>query len=174
MIKLNAKFLGFINLQKNKTTEYINPGTYYSNTQLDKIISLLGDDYRPKKIVILEGKLDYLKYILHMRSIYKISLLLFFSAWFSKIEGVYIRCLDEVHIYVYAQDYREYDEFDKALYSVHSLVHELRHRWQYVNKFTEDEETDCDKFATSFVNKKSNIISKIMNWKDEWEVEEED
>jgi len=36
------------------------------------------------------------------------------------------------------------------------------------------EEIDADKFATKFINRNSEAVSKIMGWKEEWTVEEED
>jgi hypothetical protein len=51
-------------------------------------------------------------------------------------------------------------------------MHELRHRYQVRNRKKVSEE-DADRYASGFVNKRSGLISKIMGWKDEWEVEEE-
>ncbi len=78
------------------------------------------------------------------------------------------------YLYLFSENDDGDDKQSKQLYSIHALTHEVRHRWQIRNNYAGDEEIDADEFATKFVNQNSKIIKKIMNWDDEWEVEEED
>lgn len=153
----------------NYQIDYINRGTYFTSKQLDKIIKMLGSDYRPQRIIVFENRSDIIKYI-HFLDIFDF---LSPSIWSGKIEGLYDLNSDQVYVFIFAQNYKEYDKTDKALFSIHALMHELRHRWQFVNSKFDDEEADADKFATFFLNDKSEKISKIMSWTSEWEVEEE-
>ncbi|WP_238442540.1 hypothetical protein [Desulforamulus reducens] len=95
-----------------------------------------------------------------------------------KLEGSYDVQSDVAYLCIFAQTDDGDDFHSKQLYSLHALVHELRHRYQFENNFlTEDDEAseiDADKFATHFINSNSARISKIMNWQEEWTIEEED
>ena len=127
----------------------------------------------PKTIVIHETKADFLIKIL------KYPCLILNSAEIlsGNLEGIYYSNFDEVHIFVFSQDDDGDDIQSRQLYSLHALLHELRHRYYYENKIESKEskeEKDADKFATKFINKNSEVISKIMDWEDEWTVEEED
>jgi hypothetical protein len=93
------------------------------------------------------------------------------------LEGIYYNDSDEVHIFIFSQDDDGDDIQSHQLYSLHALLHEMRHRYHYINKIDMKEtkkEIDADKFATKFINRNSEAVSKIMGWKEEWTVEEED
>lgn len=149
----------------------LNKQNFITNIQIERIIKLLGKDYGPRLIVVYETRLDILKYY---PACYNFSL----EELLGRLEGSYDETLDTVYIYIFAQNDDGDDFHSKQLYSLHALAHELRHRYQYINKFlTNDDERsekDADKFATNFINYNSYKISKIMNWKEEWTVEEED
>ncbi|MTI79643.1 MAG: hypothetical protein FH758_02000 [Firmicutes bacterium] len=149
----------------------INKQNIITNKQIDNIIRLLGKDYQPSKIVIYETRFDMLRY-------YPLCFNFTFEEFRGELEGSYDQYSDVVYICIYSQTDDGDDLHSKQLYSLHALCHELRHRYQYVNDFMFDDdvksEKDADKFATKTINNKSRQISKIMGWKDEWTVEEED
>lgn len=147
---------------------FINQENIFTTKQLWKYIKLLGNDYRPKEIVVIETRFDIIKYIFKSLLFSRIIL----EILLGKIEGLYLPILDRVYIFVFSQNDDGEDKQSKQLYSLHALTHELRHRWQKHNKLPPNEE-DADEFATNFINKNSPQISRIMKWKDEWEVEEE-
>jgi hypothetical protein len=148
---------------------FINKESVLTNKQLWAYIKLLGDDvYKPRQIIICESRVAVFK------NFFKSVQLLFniISILKSKIEGVYDPIFDKAIVFTFAQDFEEYDDIDKQLYSLHALTHELRHRFQIIKRMKISEE-DADNFATNFINKNSGNIRKIMKWKDEYEVEEE-
>ncbi|ACV64536.1 hypothetical protein Dtox_3832 [Desulfofarcimen acetoxidans DSM 771] len=151
----------------------INNGNVFTDEQLNKIIKLLGKDYKPQKLVIYETRFDMLK---HYPRCFNFSL----EEFSGKLEGTYNQATDEVFVCIFAQDDDGDNFHSKQLYSLHALVHELRHRYQLVNNFLtadvdeEKAEKDADRFATNFINRKSAKISNIMGWEDEWLVEEEE
>jgi hypothetical protein len=153
------------------TMDIINCGNIFTNKQLYKYIKFLGTDYIPNKIVICEKRTDIFKYIKH--TFISIIGYRIFQILFGQIEGIYNPSFDLAIIYVFSENDDGDDLQSKQLYSLHAITHELRHRYQVVNKLKISEK-DADEFATSFVNNNSEKISKIMKWKDEWEVEEED
>jgi hypothetical protein len=152
----------------------INNQNYITNKQLTEILKLLGANYIPKKLIICENRKDVFNLYKSIRPLDYLTTILDFTIWRGKVEGINDSEQDLVIIYIFSQDYDEYDRQDKQLYSIHALFHETRHRWQEYTGFCGDDETDADDFATTFINKNSKTISKIMNWKDEWEVEEEE
>lgn len=151
----------------------INNGNVFTNEQIKKIVMFLGKDYKPGKIVIYESRFDMIR---HFFKCFNISM----EELLGKLEGSYDHETDTVYICVFAQNDDGDDLHSKQLYSLHALVHELRHRYQMAhNILTRDEEEDkaekdADLFATEFINKNSAKISKIMGWKEEWQIEEED
>jgi Zn-dependent peptidase ImmA (M78 family) len=149
----------------------INRENVFTNKQIESIIKLLGKDYKPSKIVVYETRFDMLRY-------YSACFNFTLEEFRGELEGSYDQSSDTAYICIFAQTDDGDDLHSKQLYSLHALVHELRHRYQYVNNYLinndEKAEKDADAFATRFVNGKSRKISKIMGWKDEWTVEEED
>lgn len=148
----------------------INKENIISNKQIKKLIKLLGDDYSPKKIIVFETKFDVIIKSYQLDPIQMIMVLL------GRIEGTYYGFRDKVYIYIFSENDDGNDIHSKQFYSLHVLLHELRHRWQRVNKSDmvgKDRENDADKFATDYLNNNSKIISDIMGWEDEWEIEEE-
>ncbi|MEG6614867.1 hypothetical protein V6C27_00270 [Peptococcaceae bacterium 1198_IL3148] len=149
----------------------VNRQNIITNKQIESIVKLLGKDYKPAKIVVYETRLDMLRY-------YPNCLNFTLEEFSGQLEGSYDPVGDVAYLCVFAQTDDGDDVHSKQLYSLHALVHELRHRYQFVNNYLinndERAERDADAFATGFINGKSRKISKIMGWKDEWTVEEED
>lgn len=147
--------------------EIINKENILTNKQILTLCNLLSADYFPKKIIIYETRMDLFKSFMISSPILFIRILL------GRIEGSYLIYFDRIHIFVFSQNDDGDNLHSKQFYSLHALLHELRHRYQHLNNLFISED-DADKFATNFLNKKSKKISKIMNWEDEWEIEEED
>jgi len=147
----------------------INPQTYFSNKQVKKIIELAGRIYRPDCIVIYETRSDVLKNIFNCTEI----LTSFMSILLGKTEGLFWQPKNRVSVFIFSENDDGDDRESKQLYSLHALLHELRHVYQEKHKINGDEEIDCDKFATNFLDVHSKEIKQIMQWKDEWTVEEE-
>jgi hypothetical protein len=152
----------------------INNQNYITDKQLIEILKLLGDKYIPKKIIVCENRKDVFDLYKSINPFNYILTILDLTILLGKVEGINFSDQDIVIIYIFSQDYEEYDKQDKQLYSIHALFHETRHRWQQYTGYSGDAEIDADNFATTFINKNSKKISKIMNWEDEWEVEEEE
>ncbi|GBF33221.1 hypothetical protein DCCM_2320 [Desulfocucumis palustris] len=151
----------------------INRQNIIKNRQIEKVLKLLGGDYRPARLVVYETRLDVFRFFFKCFNLSREELS-------GKLEGTYHQATDSVYVFVYAQTDDGDDLHSKQLYSLHAMSHELRHRYQYVKGlFTKDEdeeksESDADRFATNFINNNSAKIKKIMGWSDEWTVEEED
>jgi len=152
----------------------INNQSYITDKQITDILKLLDAKYIPKKIIICENRKDVFDLYKSIHPFNYITTILDFTIWRGKVEGIYDSEEDMVIIYIFSQNYEEYDKQDKQLYSINALFHETRHRWQKYIGFCGDDETDANNFATTFINKNSKKISQIMNWEDEWEVEEEE
>jgi len=149
-----------------------NNERYITNKQLNKILKFLGNEYSPKQIIICENRLDILKLGFVHCLLMSVSLRIF-PILLGKIEGSYNHIFNRVCVFIFAQDYDDYNYHSKQFYSLHALLHELRHYYQYVNRLGISE-TDADYFATKFLNTNSLMVKEIMGWKSEWEVEEED
>lgn len=149
----------------------INNENYITNKQLKSIIKLLGDNYRPNCLIIYETRSDLFKLGLKYHEIFFNLIFILFS----RIEGIYTRFSRRVSIFIFSESYDNNDKQTKQLYSIHTLLHELRHVYQLNSKLVnKTNEIDADTFATNFLNSHSEQFSKIMHWKDEWEIEEED
>lgn len=142
---------------------------FLKDKQIQKIYSLLPKEYQPKRLIIVDTWFYMLKYLIPC-----ILDIRYWESLLSKYEGIYFPQFDTIFVFVYAQNYKEYNKADKKLYSIHALLHESRHRWQYVNNFQGDKERDADQFATQFVNNNSFKIFEIMRFKNEWKVEEKE
>lgn len=152
--------------------DIINNENIITNTQLNLILDMLQYTYKPKKIIIHETKDDFL----NSRIYYKVMALIIYK-WRilnGRIEGMYDKKLDYVYLYVFSQLDDGDNIHSMQLYSLHALIHELRHVHQVKTKSKVGNEGDADRFATNFINGRSKKISKIMDWKDEWKIEEED
>ncbi|GAB6181462.1 hypothetical protein JCM14036_27810 [Desulfotomaculum defluvii] len=149
----------------------INNQNIITNEQIEQLVKLLGRDYQPKTLVVYETRLDIIKF-------FPRCLNFSMEEFRGDLEGTYDQASDTATIFIFVQTDDGDDLQSKQLYSLHALVHELRHRFQYVRDFLtnndEKSEQDADRFATRFINGNSHKISKIMNWPEEWTVEEED
>ncbi|KAF1086238.1 hypothetical protein SPSYN_00982 [Sporotomaculum syntrophicum] len=148
----------------------INNQNFITNRQILDIIQLLGKEYAPHTIVLYETRLDMFKFFPRC---FNFAL----DEFSGQLEGVYEESTDTVYIFIFVQTDDGDDVHSRQLYSLHALMHELRHRFQAVTNYLTCDDTraeqDADQFATSFINERSRQISKIMNWPDEWTVEEE-
>ncbi len=143
-----------------------NNQKYFTNKQLNKIVDKLGAWYKIESLYIIENKHDLIRYRLFSISVYD-----WLEVIQGDIEGLYLPSSKTVILFIYAQaDYKDFQS--SQLYSIHALLHELRHAY-HKNKGISGSEQDCDDFATKYLNKNSKFFSKIMKWDDEWEVEEE-
>lgn len=139
-------------------------------------MTLFGKDYIPDKLVICDSRLDIPRMSSKLDKTSAFSIVSDITVWNGETEAEYLQNVDTIMVYVFAQNDDGEDKQSKQLYSLHALVHELRHRYyayHQIDMNEEAEEDDCDQFATRFIKKKSEKISKIMEWEDEWEVEEE-
>lgn len=151
----------------------INNQNYFSDKQINNILKLLGEEYIPNKIIICEYRKDILSLFKNIPVIGFLFTLFDITVWLGQVEGVYLTTVDCVIVYIFSQHDDGDNKNSYQLYSLHAMVHELRHGWQIKNKFVGDKEIDADNFATKFVNENSKQIAKIMKWKYEWEVEED-
>lgn len=151
----------------------INRQNIIKNQQIEKVLKLLGRDYRPGRLVVYETRLDVFRFLFKC---FNLSM----EELSGTLEGTYDQTTDTVYVFVYAQTDDGDDLHSKQLYSLHAMTHELRHRYQHVKGlYTKDadeekSENDADRFATGFINNNSGKIKKIMGWSDEWTVEEEE
>ena len=149
----------------------INNQNMITNLQIEKLVKLLGKDYRPKKIVVYETRLDLFKF-------YPLCFNFSLEELRGELEGSYDESTDTAYICIFVQTDDGDNLHSMQLYSLHALVHELRHRYQYVHNYLrrddDKSEKDADRFATRFINSNSRKISQIMNWSQEWTVEEEE
>lgn len=145
----------------------LNSQNYFTNDQLKKILGKLGDEYDIDLLIIVENRKELFKY-----DGIKMTPMCLIQTLFSQVEGAYLPLTKTIMLFVFAQN--EYKDFQSSqLYSIHALLHELRHAYQW-NKELKISEEDSDNFATRYLNKHSKFFTKIMGWEDEWEVEEED
>lgn len=151
--------------------DIINNENIITNNQFNSIINMLDSNYKPKKIIVHETKEDFL----NNKSYYKPFSFIRYKRLIlnGRIEGIYDEKLDYVYLYMFSQIDDGDDIHSIQFYSLHALIHELRHIYQVKTK-RKISEKDADKFATEFINIKSKKISKIMNWEDEWKIEEDD
>ncbi|MFZ5643471.1 MAG: hypothetical protein ACOY46_07755 [Bacillota bacterium] len=151
--------------------DIVSNGKIFSDRQIIGFVNLLGTDYRPRRIIIYESRLDIIRF-------YPRCFNFSFEELLGKLEGTYDESNDTAYICVFAQNDDGDDVHSKQLYSLHALAHELRHRYQALKGLYADDdemsEVDADRFATNFINRNSYNISKIMGWKEEWTVEEGD
>lgn len=105
-----------------------NNERYITNKQLKKILNFLGNEYKSPQIIICENRLDILKLGFVNCLVLLISLRLFFIL-LGKVEGTYNPFLKKVCVFIFAQDYDNFHS--KQFYSLHALLHELRHYYQW-------------------------------------------
>jgi hypothetical protein len=164
-IKFNNK-----KLKQVINTKYVNDESVFKNMQLDNFIKMFDKDYRPSKVLIYNKRIDVFKHIFKVNIIATLINISSFDYWKGNIEGSFNQALDTVSLYIFAEKYDDNDLQTIQLYSLHTFAHELRHRKQYIN--FQNKEKDANDFATNIINNKSDKVSKIMNWNEEWEVEE--
>lgn len=176
----------------------VNREKIITNKQINKIINFLGKEYRPNKIIVFESKLQYLRYNIFyfykLRELNRISI----SVLREKISGDYIKFGEVIKIYTFSDRVKN-NKILTQLNIIHTLIHELRHKYQY-NRINEipkikfnkeflgeiselnnevsrienefpDEEDDAEKFAFRIIKYNSQKIKEIMNWKEEWFLE---
>lgn len=147
----------------------INNQNILTNQQIEGIVKLLGKNYKPRTLVVYETRLDIIKF-------YPQCLNFSLDEFSGELEGTYDESTDTVYLFIFVQTDDGDDVHSKQLYSLHALVHELRHRFQAATNFltADDErsERDAGYFATHFINSNSRKISKIMHWDEEWIIEE--
>ncbi|MGJ0846544.1 hypothetical protein ACR77J_07640 [Tissierella praeacuta] len=145
----------------------LNKENILKNNQIQSIVNLLGHNFAPRKIVVYE------KFIEDLRDDFDNLIPTIGGYVYNKTtleirDGKYDKFSDIAYLDTYTQGKTRHS---KQLYSIHGLIGLL-----YVGKqFREQEISNCEdeaiEFATEFVNKHSEEISKIMGWKDEWEIE---
>jgi len=141
-----------------------NRAFYFKRKQIQRLLKLFPKAYRPQTLIIYEKRVDLFKNLVPIG-------LSFFSVLFGRTEGFYNMHSDTICLFVFSENDDGEDKQSFQLYAIHALCHELRHRFQYKTNSVMSEE-DADSFATAFVDKHSYAIKQIMNWEDEWEVEE--
>lgn len=152
----------------------VNGKRTFTNQQLTKIINKLGRKYQPALLVICDSRAELLHHFTAVPGLF--TSLFDLSLWTGKTEGFYLSKDDIVVVFTYSQTDDQEDRHSRQLYSIHALVHELYHRKQAFSRrrMTDDEEEQAaDRFATSFVNKQSAFLAKVMGWKDQWRMWEE-
>lgn len=157
-------------LKQRKNTKFINDEKIITNKQIDNFIKLFDRDYRPKTIIIYNKRKDVFTHIFNVNIFVSLTHILSFNFWKGNTEGVFNRYLDTIVLFIYTEEYDNNDLEAIQLFSLHTLTHELRHRKQIINM--QNKEKDADDFANNIINNKSDKISRIMNWSDEWEIEE--
>lgn len=141
---------------------------YFTRKQIKKFLKLVHKEYLPQTIIIYEKRIDLFKNMAPIG-------LSFLPILFGKTEGFYNLNTDTVCLFVFSENDDGEDKQSFQLYALHALCHELRHRFLYKTNQVmneEEEEEDADSFATKFMDEHSHSIKSIMNWEDEWEVEE--
>lgn len=137
---------------------------YFKDRQIQEFLKLFHKDYIPDTIIIYEKRIDLFANLSPIG-------LSFFPVLFGRTEGFYNALSDTICLFVFAENDDGEDIQSFQLYALHALCHELRHRWQYQTNSAVSEE-DADRFATDFMDRHSYAIKTIMDWEDEWEVEE--
>ena len=138
---------------------------YFKENQIQQFLKLFQKDYLPKTIIIYEKRIDLLRNLMPV-FLDSIPIML------GKTEGIFYPLTSVICIFVFSENDDGDNKQSHQLYSLHTLCHELRHRYQSIHKTNNHEELDADKFATEFMDNNSSKIRKIMKWKDEWEIEE--
>lgn len=171
--------------------EIVNNQRFITSSQIEEVINLLGQEYRPARIVVLENRFDALKYqmkrCLHITE-YEVKGM----PELQNAQSVKLMILaDTLKIFLnYKKDADNKEE--KQVYIVYDLVVELRRRYclgekikerqqetiavsDIVNVYgelvNEPHESLIYEFASNFMNQNADWLSVIMNWKEKWTFE---
>lgn len=171
--------------------EVINNQRFITNSQLEEVINILGQEYRPSRIVVFEGILDIFKYrikrCLHITE-YEV------KGMPELQDGQNVKLMilaDTLKIFLnYKKDIK--DKEKKQVDLIFDLVVELRRRYCLSEKIKEKHKDSIEvsdivgiyrelisdpygseiyKFAGNFMNKNADWLSVVMNWKEQWTFE---
>lgn len=172
-----------------------NKENYITNDQIIKFIDLLGENYRPRCIMIFENRIQYVGY--SVRNLFKKNdfNLSIYDCLRGNTESIYNPFLDKIKLYIFAQNGNKQI---KQLVTLYQLVKDLRRRHYYSDdikkknillnteyafqigeiaytmEMLQDDGYECmiTNFAKEFMSNNSKVISRIMEWNHEWIIEE--
>ncbi|GLC31216.1 hypothetical protein bsdE14_26260 [Clostridium omnivorum] len=168
--------------------EIINKQKFITNYQIEEIINLLGQEYRPRRIVVFESTLDIIKR--------RIKRCLHITEY--EVKGMYelqngqkvkLRILsDTLEIFLnYDKDTDNREE--KQVNIIYDLVVELRRKYCLGENIKDRQQETIEisdvvnayeellnephgrliyEFASNFMNQNADWLSVIMNWKEKW------
>lgn len=171
----------------------INKQSFITNSQLQEIINLLGQEYRPSRIIVFERPIESI--------IYKIKNCFHITEYDLKgmpeLQGgqtvQYMILTDTIKIFL---DYKKdiMDKEEKQVNLIFDLVVELRRMYCLGEKMKEMGQKKVEvsdiintygmlmnepdgsliyKFASDFMNQNADGLSILMNWKEKWTFDEE-
>ncbi|MFL0269362.1 hypothetical protein [Candidatus Clostridium radicumherbarum] len=173
--------------------EIINNQRFITNSQLEEVINMLGEDYRPSGIVVFEGLIDILKY--------RIKRCLHITEY--EVKGMpesyygqtvkYMILTDTIKLFFnYKKNIKDKEE--KQANFIYDLVAELRRRYCLGEKLKDRQQESIEvsdivstytellnepyvsliyKFTSNFMNQNADWLSVVMDWKEQWTFEEE-
>jgi hypothetical protein len=163
--------------------EAYNKENVITNAQIELIISLLGEDYFPRRIAIFKNRFQYIVY--HAKKYVHLYEIITSLVLFSHETEFYSPFYDRVEIFIY--NHHEQDKIDLQYETVYSLVHCLRMRHYYYD-YLKEEDIGWDVFQLSdichsmelvlsdqygvlmerfdkdFMTQNAEKIAAIMNW----------
>lgn len=173
--------------------DIINNEKFITNSQLEEVIKLLGQEYRPNSIVVFESMLDILRYrmknCLHVAE-YEVKGM--HELQFGQTVKLMI-LTDTLKIFLNNKKNIE-DKEERQVNLIYDLVVELRRRYCLGEKIKERQQESIDvsdivciykellnepygdliyKFASNFMNQNAACLSVVMNWNEQWTFEEE-
>jgi len=171
--------------------DIVNKENYMTNEQIHKILSILGKEHTPRRIVIYEKKLDVLSY--RINNLFSLKEQLPAMG----LSGDYYNIFnDTIHLIVDKKEEDMEEMEDKQFNLIRDLAYLIKER-HYYNDYLKESDVSLvdafslndinyimeiladgrydgliDKFVTDFMNDNSKIIKEIMNWEEESELEE--
>lgn len=170
----------------------INNQRFITNTQLEEIINLLGEEYRPLRIVVLESEIDNIKY--------RIKNCLHITEYEAKgmpdlQNGQRVKFMilnDTIKVFLnYKKDIKDKEENQvNLIYDLvvelkrrHCLIEKINQRYQeklqvsdivetYEELVNEPNVSLIYEFTSNFMNQNADWLSVAMNWKEQWTYEE--
>lgn len=169
----------------------INSGRFITNFQLEEVINLLGEEYKPELTVVFENPTEYVKY--SIKNIFNIkSHEVARIAPFQSGQTVKFSILeDAIKIFLYVNIKK--DKEDKQVDLIFDLVVELRLRYLLHDETNKKAKGTLElsdiittfemlnnetykgliyAFVSKFMNENSERLSEIMNWKEKYTYEE--
>lgn len=171
--------------------EIINKQKFITNSQIEEIINLLGQEYRPTRIVVFESTLDIIKR--------RIKRCLHITEY--EVKGMYelqngqrvkLRILsDTIEIFL-NYDKGDGNREEKQVNIIYDLVVELRRGYCLGEKIKDRQQETIEisdvvnayeellnephreliyEFASNFMNQNADWLFVIMNWKEKWTFE---